>query len=85
MTIAETVGLLRENDDFLIITHIRPDGDTIGSASALCYALRKIGKTAYLFNNPQFVDSYPWVSEPYLSPEGFEYNYTVCVDMADVG
>ena len=83
MTIAETVGLLRENDDFLIVTHVRPDGDTIGSASALCYALRKIGKTAYLYNNPQFVDSYPWLAEPFIAPEDFVQKYTVCVDMAD--
>lgn len=85
MTIDETVGILRDNDDFLVVTHIRPDGDTIGSASALCYALRKIGKTAYLYNNPQFVDSYPWIAEPYLAPEDFQPKYTVCVDMADVG
>lgn len=85
MTINDTVQLLRENDNFILITHIRPDGDTIGSASALCYALRKIGKTAYLFNNPQFEDSYNWIAEPYLAPEGFMPKYTVTVDLADEG
>ena len=83
MTISEVVEILRENDNFIIITHIRPDGDTIGSSSALCYALRKIGKTAYLYNNPQFEDSYPWIVEPYIAPEGFAPNYTVSIDMAD--
>lgn len=85
MTINDTVQLLRENDNFILITHIRPDGDTIGSASALCYALRKIGKTAYLFNNPQFEDSYNWIAEPYVAPEGFMPEYTVTVDLADEG
>jgi len=75
--------MLRENDRFLIVTHIRPDGDTIGSAAALCYALRKIGKTAYLYNNPQFGDSYPWISEPYIEPEDYEPAFFVSVDMAD--
>lgn len=83
MTISEAVKILRENDNFLIVTHIRPDGDTIGSSSALCYALQKIGKTAYLYNNPQFEDSYPWIVEPYIAPEGFMQNYTVSIDMAD--
>ncbi len=83
MTISETLELLRENDNFIIITHIRPDGDTIGSASALCYALRKIGKTAYLFNNPQFEDSYLWLAEPYIAPDGFTPSYIVSVDIAD--
>ena len=85
MTITETAKLLRENDNVLILTHIRPDGDTMGSASALCYALRKLGKTAYLYNNPQFEDSYPWLAEPYIAPEGFVPNYVVAVDMADKG
>ena len=72
MTLTATADLLRSQDNILIVTHIRPDGDTIGSGSALCRALRAIGKTAYLYNNPQFVDSYDWLAEPY-----------VCVDMAD--
>ena len=83
MTIEETIALLRENDNFNIITHLRPDGDTIGSASALCYALRKIGKTAHLYDNPQFVDSYEWVAEPYIAPQGFVPSFTICVDLAD--
>ena len=83
MTISEVVEILRANDKFLILTHVRPDGDTIGSASALCYALRKIGKTAFLYNNPQFGDSYPWIVEPYLAPEGFEPSFTASIDMAD--
>lgn len=85
MTTSEVVSLLRENDDFLIITHIRPDGDTIGSASALCYALRKVGKIAYLYDNPQFEDSYPWIAEPYIAPPDFAYKYIISVDMADKG
>lgn len=83
MTISEALKILRDNDRFLIVTHVRPDGDTIGSAAALCYALRKIGKTAYLYNNPQFGDSYPWISEPYIAPEGFKPAFVVSVDMAD--
>lgn len=85
MTINETLQIFRDNDNFMILTHIRPDGDTIGSASALCYALRKIGKTAYLYDNPQFEDSYPWIAEPYIAPADFEPKYTVSVDLADEG
>ena len=72
-------------DDILILTHIRPDGDTVGCGCALSYALRKIGKTAYLYNNPQFPDAYPWVSDPYVEPEGFAPKHIVAVDLADVG
>ena len=52
MTIEETAGWLQTHDRFLILTHVRPDGDTVGCAAALCGALRQIGKTAYVLANP---------------------------------
>lgn len=45
-TIAER---LRELDDVLIFPHVNMDGDAIGSATALCLALRQLGKNAYVF------------------------------------
>lgn len=83
MTTKEAAVRLREHDDFLILTHQRPDGDTIGSGAALCYCLRKAGKNAFLYNNPQFSDSYDWAAEPYIQPEDFEPKYVVAVDLAD--
>ena len=44
--IQETAAYLRTLDDVLLLTHVRPDGDTLGSAAALCQALRDMGKTA---------------------------------------
>ncbi len=82
MTISEAVRLLREKDEYLLLTHQKPDGDTMGSASALCHALRTIGKTAYLYRNPQFFDNTPWIAEPYLAPAGYEGKYTIAVDTA---
>lgn len=85
MTITETARLLRERDDYMIITHMRPDGDTMGSAAALCHALAGIGKRAYVFNNPQFVDNKPWITEPFLAPEGYTGKFNIAVDIADEG
>ena len=36
VTLAECAERLRSADDILILTHGRPDGDTIGSGAALC-------------------------------------------------
>lgn len=83
MTITDVVNRLRENDDFLIITHIRPDGDTTGSGTALTNALQRIGKRAYLYNNPQFPDCYPWLTDPFVAPDNFEPKFFVAVDLAD--
>ena len=47
LTVPETAALLRTFDNVLILTHVRPDGDTVGCAAALCAGLRALGKTAY--------------------------------------
>ena len=51
MTRNECALWLQEHDNFCILTHARPDGDTIGSATALCGGLRQLGKTAHVLNN----------------------------------
>ena len=45
LTVLEAAELLRRFDHVLILTHVRPDGDTVGCAAALCAALRALGKT----------------------------------------
>ena len=51
MTRNDAARWLLERDHFCILTHARPDGDTLGSASALCVGLRQLGKTAHLLIN----------------------------------
>ena len=64
MTIRECAAFLREHDDYLLLTHVRPDGDTLGSAAALCSALRRMGKRARLYDNPGLTETYePFVRE----------------------
>ena len=53
MTKNECAAWLLEHDNYCILTHARPDGDTIGSATALCVGLRQLGKTAHVLNNDQ--------------------------------
>ena len=35
LTVQETADFLRTLDEVLILTHVRPDGDTVGCAAAL--------------------------------------------------
>lgn len=51
MTRNDAAQWLLSHDNFCILTHVRPDGDTMGSASALCVGLRQLGKTAHLLCN----------------------------------
>ena len=51
MTRNNCAAWLLDRDNFCILTHVRPDGDTMGSASALCVGLRQLGKNAHLLRN----------------------------------
>lgn len=82
MTTAEAARLLLGWDELLLLTHVRPDGDTVGSAAALCQALRDRGKTAYLLPNPELTATYAPYAAPYTAPEGFVPDRVVSVDIA---
>ncbi len=58
MTNRETIEFFRDNDNYLIINHRRPDGDAVGSAAALCRHLRQMGKTAAVWKNPETTERY---------------------------
>lgn len=82
MTIQETAAWLKERDNFLILTHVRPDGDTLGSASALCLALQKAGKTAYILRNPGITRTFDgWLTLPWAE-DGWTADHIVAVDIA---
>ena len=72
-------------DNILVLSHIRPDGDTLGSGAALCSALRRAGKTAYIYENPEITDRYLPYVRPWFAPSGFVPDYTVAVDIAEPG
>ena len=82
MTIQETAAMLQTLDRVLLLTHVRPDGDTIGSAAALCQALRDMGKTAYLLPNAGTTETYQPYAEGYWGAADFEPDYVVSVDIA---
>lgn len=82
MTTAEASARLAAMDQVLILTHVRPDGDTIGSAAALCCGLRALGKTAYLLPNPELTATYAPYAAPYLAEADFAPAYVVSVDIA---
>ena len=53
LTIQQTAEFLQTHNGYLILTHVRPDGDTVGCAAALCLGLRNLGKTAWVLPKPE--------------------------------
>ena len=82
MNLTETIEFLKEHDGYLLVTHIRPDGDTLGSAAALCHILRRMGKTAYVYDNPQTTAKYAVWTAPYIAPKSFDPDCVVGIDLA---
>ena len=85
LTASECAAWLGEHDDYIIISHRRPDGDTLCSGAALCSALRRAGKRAWCFDNPETTDTYRPFVAPYLAPEGLSPSTLVTVDVASEG
>ena len=83
MNYKQCAKTLLTHEDILIVTHRNPDGDTVASAAALCSALRRGGRTAWLFRNEQIGDKLLPFCERYFAPEGFVPKFTVAVDAAD--
>lgn len=81
ITLSEAATLLTENDNFHILTHRYPDGDTLGSAFALCYALRSMGKKANVKINGKLPSKFTYLAEDY-EDQSFERKFVVSVDVA---
>ena len=81
VSLIDAANILKENDNYTILTHAHPDGDTLGSSFALCSALRSLGKKA----NVLCPDPIP-TKFGYLTVEGcvdFVAETIISVDVAD--
>lgn len=79
---SQAVAELKNAENILILTHMNPDGDTLGSGFALLRALRKMGKKAKLLNGDRINTKYNYLFED-LPDEKFDEEYIVSVDVAE--
>ena len=82
MTRLEAVAWLKSHDNYCILTHTRPDGDTVGSSAALCLGLRKMGKTAYVLENTELSGKLLFLHEDLTKTAAEENDTVICVDTA---
>lgn len=85
MNAQEAAAFLRQHDNYLILTHKRPDGDTIGCAVALCELLWGIGKTAWLLPSLDATRLFTEYLDGHTAPEGYAPDTVVSVDVAGLG
>ena len=85
MNLQEAAAFLTAHDNYLILTHVRPDGDTTGCAAGLCLALRQIGKNAYILENPELTDLFSKYVDKLTVKGKFISETVVSVDIASRG
>ena len=77
------VSRLLAADDILILCHKNPDGDTIGSGTALCLALQQLGKNAAVLCSDPIPAMYSYM--PITVFDGsFRPAFVVAVDVAGI-
>ena len=79
--IGSVASFLKSHDNFTILTHAHPDGDTLGSGFGLCLALRALGKKANVINNEELPAKFGYLE---VEKQDFEEQTVVAVDIADV-
>ena len=86
----QIVQLINRSDDIVIMTHTNMDGDAIGSASALCHALRSLGKRCVILLEDdipgylKFMHDHSEKADPFFVKEmPFSPTLAVVVDCGD--
>lgn len=82
----EIVSFIKANSDFLIATHVNPEGDAFGSAVALAMALESLGKKAAIYERDKVAEFYAFlpgiarVTDRLPAPRGTESLSLILVD-----
>ena len=64
LSLRQTARFLKKHNNYIILTHASPDGDTLGSAYALYYALNEIGKAACVVCPDVIPSKYSYFARP---------------------
>ena len=85
LTKKQTADFLSQNNSYVILTHRRPDGDTLGSSALLCRGLRQLGKTAHTLRNPEITAKYAHLHEGLTTGQVKDSDILIAVDTASKG
>lgn len=81
--------VLQKENDFLVVSHENPDGDALGSMTALGFVLQALGKNFMLYNTSGLPEHLAWLQLPgplYSSLEdldGFSPARVIVLDCGD--
>ena len=86
VSFAEIGAVIAKHNSFVIMSHVRPDGDAIGSQLALGFSLMAMGKTVFLVNEDGVPESMEFLkgSEKVTQPpsEPLDIEVAIALDTA---
>lgn len=80
-SLAEIGAVLRAHERFAILSHVRPDGDALGSQLGLALSLSKLGKTVMVRNEDGLLEKYSFLpgGEFLQTPLGEPQDFDVAI------
>lgn len=84
-TLQEIADIIKGLDSAVILTHMRPDGDAIGSAMSLFLALRQLNIPCEVVDESDIPEKFYYFEEVKVIKKRSEHDYSayICVDSAD--
>ena len=85
-TLAEIADIIRAKQRFVVISHVRPDGDALGCTLAMGLCLRQLGKDVQMWNDDgcierfHFLPGANFLQQPPTEPE--EFDVVIMLDTA---
>ena len=85
-SLADIADILRTRDNFVVMSHVRPDGDAFGCTLAMTLCLQQLGKTVTAWNEDGMLDKFRYLPGAGLiqSPpsEPREFDVAIALDTA---
>ena len=83
---SEIAEVIHTSDDFVVISHVRPDGDALGCSIAMALCLKQLGKRVTVWNEDGMLEKYAFlphselVQRPPVEPQ--EFGAAIILDTA---
>lgn len=81
---------LQKYENILIFPHVMPDGDAIGSCAAMYYALKNMGKNAWIVSDDEIPYDLKFISKDLMTPmkdiieQQISYDFCISIDSSDM-
>lgn len=85
-TLAEVADILRTHQRFVVMSHVRPDGDALGCTLAMGLCLRQMGKDVQMWNDEGCLEKFDFLPQSALvgtpPAEPAEFDVAIVLDTA---